>query len=248
MITTVNTIFTEVLQLIGVVPSIQSPNIADLNTLMISANFMLDQWSAKEIMCRATTQINFPLVLNQSAYTIGIGNSNNIKMTKPYRVTDGFIRYLQTSTDFPLDIIEKDIYDSFPDKWVQSCPDSVFYDPGVTQQTSQAGTIYFYHTPDAGPYVAYLETYGPFSEFVNLSDLVTFEPCYFEAIVYNLLLRVFYKFRNLKTPIPLEYKELAMQSYHTLEGLNHKRETMQFDLPGMKGYVYDVNTGPEEYQ
>lgn len=233
---TVSDLLTESLAIIGATAIDETVSVSDLKTCLTSANLMLDSWSAQRLMLRATIQETFPITAGVSSYTIGSGA--NFNTVKPIRVIGAYLRD-SSNLDTPLDVIDKDLYDSYTDKVVsQGRPIAICYDAGVSQQSPQAGTIFVYYVPDDS-YSLVLENQKYLTEFINLSDVVTFEPAYYEAIVYNVGVRIWPKFHRGKT-LPPEIAGIARAAKRTVENMNARPICMGVDLPTSKKGAYNI--------
>ena len=237
---TVQQVLTEALSLIGVIAIDETPTTSELNTALRSANIMLGRWASQHFLVRADTSFSFTLTANQAAYTIGASGAD-FTATKPLKIYGCYVT--DSSSDYPLEIVTPDFYDTLTDKnLATSRPMYVAYDPGAAQQSAHKGTLSFYNTPDKA-YTGQLDYQAYFTEFVNLSDVVTFEPAYYEAIIYNLAVRVFRKFHDAKIPVPEDIAAIAATSLSNLRTLNSTPILAAIDIPGSMGGVFNPYTG-----
>jgi hypothetical protein len=207
------------------------------------ANVMLDRWSGERLMLRTSVQTAFPLTAGVESYTIGTGQTFNT--AKPLSIQGAFIRD-NYGIDTPVEIVSRDRFDSYPDKSISNArPISLFYDPGVAQQTSPGvGTIWVYYTPDSyTPYVLYMDLDTYLTEFNLPTDVVTFEPVYYDAIVSNLAVRMFRHFHSPKVPIPPDMVDRAESSKRMVKALNSRPITAGMDIPGKAIGLYNIYTG-----
>jgi hypothetical protein len=143
-------------------------------------------------------------------------------------VTDGNI-------DYPLEVFTQEMFNNLKDKGVATGrPIYVVYDPGAAQQAVSKGTLSFYYTPDK-VYSVVLEGGIYFTEFVNMTDTVAFEPAYYEALIYGLAVRLFRRYNDDKTPIPADIVNIAHESLKSLKNLNAERVPAMMDIPGIGG-------------
>lgn len=233
----VQDILIEALSLIGVVNGAEIPSASDLNTAMLSANFMIDSWSANNLMLRATILESFPLTINQSSYTIGAGG--NFNTVKPIKIYNAFLQD-NTGNRYDLEVIGKDLYDSYEDSQISTgLPSAICFDPGASQQGGQMGTIFVYCIPSLA-YTLYMEQQKYLTEFASLAAPVGFEPAYYAALSWNLAEWVFYKFRSLKSPIPPLIVKMARQTKRAIETINSNPRQMSTDLPTAKAQNYNI--------
>lgn len=207
----------------------ETPSSSDLSIVLRAANVMIDGWSSQNLLLRSDTTITVPLVAGVAGYTIGSSGAD-VTAPKPIKITSAYIT--DASMDYPLEIVTKALYDTFEDKNVsQSRPEYLAYDPGATQQSAQKGTVYFYHTPEKS-YTVSLECQAYLTEFVNFTDTITFEPAYYEPLIYNLAVRIFRRFSDDKTPIPMDIQVIANEGLTRLKAMNATQVISGVDLPG----------------
>jgi len=230
MIVGVSNIITDAMSLIGATAIDETPTSSELALGLRTLNMMVDRWSTQRLMLRSTTPISFPLVAGQAVYTIGLSGAQ-ITAAKPLKLYSAFYRD-SSSVDQPIDIIDVSDYNAMPDKSISTGPpEYVAYDPGAAQQTSNVGTLSLYLTPDQA-YTLFLETDAYLTEFVAVTDTVTFEPAYYEALVYNLAERLFRHFHRSEEQIPADILRIANASMNNLKTLNAVQIVAGLDLPG----------------
>ena len=236
---TVADLLTSQLRLIGAVEPGETPEASELNDALQANNIMLDNWSARTLLVRAAVQETFQLVPNKAAYTIGVGADFNT--SKPVMVLGAFIRDTGAN-DIPLEIMTFDQFDALPDKSISvGMPEALYYDPGLAQQAVQTGTIKIYQTPDR-VYTLFLEQQKYLKEFVNLADVVTFEPAYLRAIKFNGAMEYYYEYRKHTQMIPPGIKRIASESLNIVENMNGQLRVMGFDIPNAGRGRWNVMT------
>jgi hypothetical protein len=236
---TVQQLLTESLGLIGAVAVDETPTTSELNNAMLVANVMLGRWSSQNLMIRSDLKITFPLVGNKADYTIGLVGAD-LTYDKPLSLNHGYIT--DNGSDYNLDVITERLYDEQDDKKIAfSRPQYVCYDPGSAQQTNQTGTFTFYDTPDTA-YTATLSVSAYLTEFVNLSDIVTFEKAYYEAIIYNLAVRLFRRYHSVTAVIPTDITTIATYAENNIKNMNSQPINVGTDLPGVKPLTYNILT------
>lgn len=227
----VRDLFIAMMEIIGATTLDEVPEASEMQKCLRHVNLMIDSWSGRRLMLQATTQESFPLIAGQRSYTIGVGG--NFNTAKPMTVDTAFIRDV-SNVDFPLVVLDKDVYDSLDDKMISTGqPDGVYYDAGVTQQTIQTGTLYFYSIPDTS-YTVFLNMQKYLTEFVNLTDVVTFPSAYYRALVYNGAIAI-WRPMGRRGPIPSDIEKLANDSLKVIEGINHRLPVARIDVPGTSG-------------
>ena len=237
----VQDIFIAMMEVIGATTLDEVPEASEMQKCMRHVNLMLDSWSGRSLLQLATIQENFPLVNGQVSYTIGIGG--NFNTSKPIEIVRAFVRD-NTNNDYPVDVKTVEIYESYSDKMISiSRPEALYYDPGATQQSVQTGTIFLYPIPDDSSDKLYIDSQKYFTEFVNLTDNVTFTPAYFRAIVYNGAVAIWRPMGRRGTPPP-DITSQATESMRIIENMNAKPMISSIDLPGSKsgGSGYNIYT------
>ena len=180
-------------------------------------------------MIANTTQESFPLVANKRVYTIGLGGDFNTD--KPIVIDSAFVRDAAL-VDYPVYVVELDIYDSFDDKMITTArPDAIYYDPGMTQQSPQMGQIFCYAIPDLSTYTLFINSQKYLTQFSQLTDVVTFQPIYYDAIVQNLACRIWTPMGR-KGPIPNHMLTDARKAMQVIENINHTLPVCRIDVPG----------------
>lgn len=220
---------------IGVIAKSEAPTADEMQDAFQALNFMIDNWSARKLLGTALIQEHFALTAYKQSYTIGA--TGNFVTTKPIQIISAY--YTDSGgIKYPLNVVTQEMFDGYSDSNIVSArPDVIFYDPGPTQQTNQIGTIYIYFTPDASSvYTLYINSQKPFTEFITLTDAVTFPPSYYRALVYNLAEEIAPEYGR---PVPTEVHDIAIESLEDLEAVNAEQLIAGLDLPGKKGKSYD---------
>lgn len=240
MMVLVQDILKDALGLTGAIAIDETPTTSEYTHALRTANVMIDRWATQRLLLRSTTPISFPLVANKASYTIGASGSD-ITGSKPTKVYSAFFRD-QSNIDTPLDLIDITTYNNLSDKDVSAGnPMYLAYDPGEAQQSVQKGTFYVYYMPSDATNTIYAEVDCYLTEFVNLTDVVTFEPAYYEALIYNLATRLFRYYRSAATPVPLDIMMIAQNSINNLKAMNSVTMTAGMELPGKVG-KYNIYT------
>lgn len=233
----VSDILSDALSLAGATAIDEPATASEQQLALRTVNVMLDKWSANRLLLRSTTELEFTTTANKSSYTVAASGAD-ITAPKPLRVLTGY--YRQNNVDTPVEIITIEEYDNLTDKSVATGPPTyIAYDPGAAQQSVQTGTFYIYLTSDQ-PYLIHLETDSYLTEFASVTDTVSFAPAYYEAIIYNLAVRLFRHFHPSKAGIPADIVGLANSSLNTLRALNAVRIQASVDYPGKPAGAYDI--------
>lgn len=216
--------------LIGAIAIDEVPTASEYNQALRTANVMIDRWSTQRLLLRSTTALVVPLVAGVQSYTIGpVGCA--ITSAKPIKLYSAFYRD-SANVDYPVEVIETVTFNNLTDKALSVGPVMyVSYEPGDAQQVAGKGTINVYLTPDQA-YSLHLEVDNYLNEFVNLTDTVTFEPAYYEALIYNLAVRLFRYYREASIPVPMDIQLIANGSLSNLKTMNDVNVIAGMELPG----------------
>jgi hypothetical protein len=229
-ISTANDIITKAFSNIGIENATTSQYADALDAL----NMMLDALSARGLLTTSTVYENFPITGSSTSYTIGVGG--NFNTSKPLTIQEAFIRD-SSGLDYPLVIMGVGDYMDLSNKnmtGMNSRPSGIYYDPGISQQAVQTGTIFFYPTPDQA-YTFYMRTEKMFTEFASLSTATTFPLYYNEMLTTNLPIRLAVPFGISISP---ELKYLATESMRIVTNVNseNKRTTATINFPGKSSF------------
>lgn len=226
-IATALNIITKAFQKIGVLAEGETPNANQQSDGLDTLNLLIDSWAGDTLLTVAEIEENFPLVVGTPAYTIGTGQTFNT--TKPFSITKAFVRD-SNGYDRQLGIITRGIYQSYIDKDATGTPQTLFYDPGASQQANQAGTLKVYPAPNAAD-TLYITSEKPFTEFSTVSDTVTFYPAYKRALIYNLAIELAPDYGVSASP---EVIKIAKDSKELIENINSRNKNIvaEMSLPG----------------
>jgi len=220
------------LQEIGALAADETPSGSDTQLALKTLNMMLGAWSADNLRVRATVQENFPLGAGTRSYTIG--STGVFATVKPLKILGAFVRD-SSNNDSGLNIIGKDLYDSFSDKMISSgTPEDLCYDPGLTQQSAHLGTIFLSPIPNAAD-TLYIESLKILTSISSVGAAATFEAPYFEALAYNLAVRLYRKFHDHNAPIPTDTLRMAADSLTVIERMNATQPIAGISIPGQSG-------------
>jgi hypothetical protein len=220
----------------------ETPTASEIQLAIRVLNTMIDRWSAQRLMLRSTTEDVLPLTANQETYTIGQSLTADFNTAKPIQIVAAYIRD-SSGCDEALQIVDQITFDSNSgDKsFAAGRPEMLTYDAGAAQQTVNLGTISIYTMPDSA-YTLYIQSDKYLSEFVNPSDVINFEPAYYEAIIYNLAERLYRYYHTDPKQIPMDIVGIAKAAKHTIEVMNSVQYTATMDVPG-KYTQFNVYTG-----
>ncbi len=91
MAQTAQTIITRAARSLGYLGRTSTLSAADANDALVIFNAMLDSWSNENLLSFVVLEQSFPLVVNQSAYTIGPVGAN-ITAARPLDITQAYVQ------------------------------------------------------------------------------------------------------------------------------------------------------------
>lgn len=228
-------------RVIGVLGKAELPSADEYEDALQTLNFMISSWSVRNLMVLGTILEGFSISAGVGSYTIGVGQTFNT--TKPSAITVAYIRD-SNGNDSSVFVTEPFTYYSFTDKaFATGIPTELFYDPGLTQQVTETGVIFLYPLPDK-PYTLYIGQQKALTEFTAITDAVTFQPAYYEALKYELAIRLYREYHEHGKPIPVDIFALALQATKVLETLNTRQVIAANDIPGQYS-TFNIYTGAE---
>jgi hypothetical protein len=230
-----------VLQDVGVIAASEPPAASDLQDAMRKLNFMLNAWSVRSLMVLGAIMEGFGLTAGKGQYSIGIGGDFNT--TKPSAISSAFLRD-GVNEDSGIILLTQTQWFAITDKDISTGrPTAIYYDQGITQAANQMGIVNIYTMPDAStPYTLFIGEQKPLTEFSNLTDVVTFQPAYYEALEYNLAIRLWRSYHEDDKPIPADVVMLARETMQVIETMNAKQVTATIEAPG-KARPYNIIEG-----
>lgn len=186
MATTALDIITGALRLINSYAPGESLSSADSGDALAVLNDMLDTWSTEHLTVFKNDEDTVTLTPGKVTYTIGAGGDINV--TRPLRVTTVFTRITSSGSggiDYPCEEASNDQYLSIglksqPGPW----PKYFFYN-----STYPLGVLYLWPVPTmAGELHIWAD--GVFTQFANLTDVVSLPQGYVRAMKKNLALEL----------------------------------------------------------
>lgn len=185
--TTARDMIQDALEKMGAYGAGQTMSAADSARGLTVLNDMIDSWSNESLSVYAWQQYSFPLVVNQSAYTIGPGGQFN--GIRPLRILEGpgysyvvdnngekyFMRAVSLS--------DWNITSCSPE--TSTLPDTIFYDPQYP-----LGIINIYPSPSI-QYQLHFTAWLQLVEFASLFGTVNLPAGYVKAIKDNLAIELF---------------------------------------------------------
>jgi hypothetical protein len=203
-------------------------------------NMLLDEWATESTMVVGTVMQSHALTINDGEYTIAASGAD-ITSAKPTVITEAFTRD-SNSQDIPMRVVTLGEWNAYGLKTVSGRPESLYYDPGATQQAVQTGTINIYPRPDAA-YTLYFGGQKPLTEFGTVADTITLHPAYLRALRLNLAVDLWPGYFHEKgAVVPQAIKSEAMRARAVIEAMNSKPVIAGIEIPSRIG-GFNINLG-----
>jgi|WetSurSiteA1Bulk_404760.scaffolds.fasta_scaffold38866_2 hypothetical protein len=219
---------------------------ADLNHGFDLLNLMIDDWGSDSLLPVALIRDSYALIANKGSYTIGPTGAD-LTSTYIFSIDSAFIRD-SNGTTYNVDVVPRETYDNDPAVAVSGnvgIPNMLTYDPGLTQETNQLGTVFLNPAPDAA-YTLWLESNKGFAQFSALSSLITFPPGgWIRGIILNLCLEIDQDYGKDSSA---DVKEAALEFKQKLERLHASNNIKRanFTFPSSKLKNFNIMSGLEQ--
>jgi hypothetical protein len=202
---------------------------SELKDGLESLNRMLDSWSADELTLYQVIREQFPLTSGQNPYTIGYGGDFNT--SRPMKIVDAYLVLNNGSipVSYPMQVLGYDDYNSVRLKTLSTnFPNYIYYQPSFPIAEVYIYPIFAPNDPSTqGPAYINLTSWKPFDMVVDPTAYMEYPPGYWEAIVFNLAVRIAeeYQFSIRETTV-----QLAANALKRIKRLNQRTVTLQTDV------------------
>ncbi len=208
---TLTTLVASALRLVGSLASGEVPTASELDDAGLIANQMLDAWSTERIMIpavqRITTDLNgvaLTFIAAKQSYILGPSGPDFV-LNRPARIDRASVLYSasqQTPVEADIEVLDDVGWENVANKNTSSLlPQAVW--PDLSSPTII--TLWYWPIPtQANPAVFYAWTM--LQQFADFTTQYSFQPAYWEAIRYNLAVRLAAEF-----PADLQKLPLVMQ-------------------------------------
>jgi hypothetical protein len=194
-----------------------------------SLNRMLDSWSADELTLYQVIREQFPLVSGQNPYSMGYGG--NFNTSRPMKIVDAYLILNNGSipVSYPMQVLGYDDYNAVRLKTLSTnFPNYIYYQPSFPLAEVYIYPIFAPNDPSTqGPAYINLTSWKPFDMILDPTSYMSFPPGYWEAIVFNLAVRIAeeYQFSIRETTV-----QLAASALKRVKRLNQRTVTLQTDV------------------
>lgn len=200
---------TNALVLIGAINPDEPPAPSDLNSAISFLNALVNLWDASGLLAFFSTRQQWPISSGKSNYQWGTGAGADWTSQRPTKITNLYIT--DGGTDYPVDIIDEDTYDSIVNKSNTGRPFSVYLNP-----TYPNYTLIFYFVPDRA-YTINIDSDQDLIDFTNPTSEILLPPEYQAALMWNLAADLCPSYS--KEP-PMKVQQNAADSLRILKRLN----------------------------
>jgi len=199
---------------------------AELDDGIESLNRMLDSWSADELMLYHVVRESFWLESGKNPYTIGI--DGDFDTTRPIKIVGANLVLYNAGipVTYPMQVINWDAYNAIRLKTLATnIPGSLYYDAEFP-----LGSCYIYplFSPSNSATSAQitLSSWKPLAVIESATDTMEFPPGYWEALVYNLALRLAEEYQF---EVRANTQNLAAMSLKRVKRINQRTQALSYD-------------------
>jgi hypothetical protein len=201
---------------------------SELTDGLESLNRMVDSWSVDELMLYQVTREQFPLSSGENPYTIGYGGTWNT--SRPTKIVDAYLTLNNGSipVDYPMMVLNYDDYNAIRLKTLSTnFPGYIYYQPSFPIAEVYIYPIFSPNDPSTqGPAYITLTSWKPLEVFVDPTAPVSLPPGYWEAIVFNLAVRIAEEYQFDMRPTTVQ---LATAALKRIKRINQRTRTLQTD-------------------
>ena len=234
------------MRLIGALGTGETPTAAEASDGLAVLNGMLDSWLAERLMAFSILIEEFPLVAGQGTYTMGPGgNFNTLRPVRIDRVSMVWLSNPLQPLELPIPYLTDWDWQNVPVKNIQTSLPTAVYDDGQFPLRN----LTYWGLP-SGQVNTRIYSWQQLRQFPDLFTDIQFPPGYFEAIRFNLAVR-------LIAEMPGEYSQVtvsvtqqqATESLARVKSLNIPIIEAFCDaaLSGSGGYYNYYADGPAGY-
>lgn len=232
--TTAGDILTLALFDAGIVATGQVPNAQDSNNALTRLNYMLAEWEHQRWLVWHLLDLSIVSTGAQS-YSVGPGGDIDI-VRAPDRLEAAFFRQLVQSQpnqiDYPLDILQsREDYNLIALKNLRSFPMTVFYDSSFP-----LGRVYPWPIMQPNIYELHLSVKEVLSQIPLLNTVLTFPAEYYNAILYNMAVRLRQAYDLPEQPSAIA---LAKKSLNVIRGANTQIARLQMPTDLQRPGIYN---------
>lgn len=224
------------LRLINVLASGETPTNDEAQDSLMVLNQMVDAWGAERLMVFTINIAEYSLVPGQQTYTLGVGG--NFNAPRPAKIDQITVVYLANPNqplERPLQYLTDQQWAAIPVKNIPTTLPLQVYDDGAFPLRS----LSYWGIPTQVVNTR-IYSWTALTQFASLTNNLTFPPGYFEALRYNLALRLLPEFNITDAPSP-NLVGLALEAKARVKSINIPIVDLRCDnaLTGNNGGAYD---------
>lgn len=202
---------------------------SELEDGLQSLNRMLDSWSADELTLYQVIRETFNLATGQNPYTMGYGGDFNT--SRPMKIVDAYLTLNNGSipVSYPMQVLGYDDYNAIRLKTLQTnFPNYIYWQPSFPLSEVYIYPVFAPNDPATqGPATITLTSWKPFDIILDPTAYMSFPPGYWEAIVFNLAVRIAEEYQFDMRPTTVQ---IAANSLKRLKRMNQRTPTLQTDV------------------
>lgn len=182
---TVNDLIIRAMQIIGALSTGQTPSSDDANVCFLNLNEMLDGWNTERLNLYVPLPFSGNLLNAQQSYEIGPAAADFVTTNPVALIQTAATIFPATSVRNPVAILNSEEWARLTEKSLTGyLPDKMWCD-----YANPIANILVHPIPN---HTIALELYlwTILAQFTALTDAVTFRPGYYEALAYNLAVKI----------------------------------------------------------
>lgn len=222
-----NSLVRSAMRLINVAASDTDLTAAELTDGIEVLNRMIDSWSVDELILYKVTRETFPLVANQNPYTMGLGGDWNT--SRPVKIVGAYFTLNNSGipVDYPMAVVNYDTYNAINLKTLTTnFPQYLYYEPDFP-----IGKVYIYPLAQQNNLTMTITSWKPLAMIADPTADIELPPGYWDAIVYNLAVRLAGEYQFQLRP---DMIELALTNLKRVKRLNQRTQSLSTDV-GLRG-------------
>lgn len=231
--TTALDLVTSTMKLLGVLAASETPSASEQRDGIAALNAMIDGWGTARQTMLASARQQFDLVADQQAYTIGEGG--DFSLEPPLSIDHIGLLFPDTdpAVEVPVPLLTDDQYANLT---IKGLPNPLVMAAYYDRSTPEIGTLTFWPIPTGAQSVV---LYVPvaITQFSSATEEVTLAPGYYEAMRYNLALRLAPEY---SLPVREDILDLARTTLANLKRVNFRIADLSFD-PALTGCAAPYN-------
>lgn len=227
----------------GIYSAGEGANPTEVNDALTSLNQMLDSWSAERLLAFSVQRLVFALPANNTgSWQIGPNGADFPSYVRPTKIEQAGLILNENNAaavELPLRILTQQEWANTRVKQLPSPVPTAIY----CEYDASYLTIYTWPAMLVGGVVA-LYAWMPFTQFEMLANPVQLPPGYFEALQYNLAVRLAIEYGQTPSPLMIQ---LATELKDRLKLANNTEYLTRCDGYHMgQGYGFNIYSGETE--